>query len=257
MGRGMRLIVNADDYGVSERAVESTALVFASGAITSATAMVFCTASPNAARVAMESKMPVGLHLNLTDLFSSEDAPSESRRRQAAVAKRMIARAWTRYVWWPDLAADVDATISDQLQEFRSLFSQSPTHLDGHHHIHLATNVLLSRTLGNFSAVRLPFSTEGWSRGLAATSVRGVQREYIQRRFRTTERFYSLQQFVEHHETIWASMNWRGDQAVEVECHPESEDDHRVLGSAKWRHILERYEHHSYDTLAKATHDVS
>jgi chitin disaccharide deacetylase len=135
------LIVNADDFGVSPSASDPTILLYEQGALSSASAMVGMRDTARAASLARERGLPTGLHLNLTLPFAEPTVPAPAGERQ-----RRLTEAFGRESWRegsgrnPDSRLIADA-IADQLERFRAAFGE-PTHLDGHHHIHVHPAVL-------------------------------------------------------------------------------------------------------------------
>ncbi|HET7574096.1 MAG TPA: ChbG/HpnK family deacetylase [Solirubrobacterales bacterium] len=117
------MIVNADDLGLSPGVNAGIAAGFERGIVTSASLMVRQAAAADAARCATERPgLAVGLHLDL-------EGRDYARGGVAA--------------WHCDLA-DADAVereCRDQLSAFRQLLGRDPTHLDSHHHLHLAEPV--------------------------------------------------------------------------------------------------------------------
>jgi YdjC-like protein len=77
------LIVNADDLGCAVSATDAILTCHREGAITSATAMVYMEDSDRAARLAVDQRLPVGLHINLTTPFTDRSVPYTVRERQA------------------------------------------------------------------------------------------------------------------------------------------------------------------------------
>src|SRR5947209_15703921 len=116
--------------------------------------MVYMQDSQRAAAIARERGLPVGLHLNLTFPFDDPHAPADVRRRQARAVRsfrRLRLHNWVvfpkRRLYYPWLRDRVDACVRDQLDAFRALYGREPTHIDGHHHVHLTPTVLRSPVL--------------------------------------------------------------------------------------------------------------
>lgn len=135
------LIVNADDWGHTTKVTDAIVDCFEAGLVSSTTAMVWMRDSSRAADIARERRLPVGLHLNLTAEFEGRDIPQRVRERQRRVLGLFSRDAW-RETSPPavDPVAVRDA-VQDQLDRFREEFGE-PTHIDGHHHIHVHPAVL-------------------------------------------------------------------------------------------------------------------
>jgi predicted glycoside hydrolase/deacetylase ChbG (UPF0249 family) len=101
------LVVNADDFGLSRGVSEGILEAHVSGIVTSTSLMVLTPAAADAARAAAEhEQLSVGLHF-VDDGSVDLDDPR-------AVAESFRA----------------------QLERFRELLGQDPTHVDSHHHVH-------------------------------------------------------------------------------------------------------------------------
>jgi chitin disaccharide deacetylase len=139
------LIVNADDWGASERTTESIAACFVAGGVTSATAMMHMADSERAAARALELGLPTGLHLNLTQPYDGPAVQARAREMQARVVARFghlrrRDRLLLNLAQW----RSVRYCVEDQLECFRRLYEREPTHVDGHNHVHLNPAVLLA-----------------------------------------------------------------------------------------------------------------
>jgi predicted glycoside hydrolase/deacetylase ChbG (UPF0249 family) len=114
------LIVNADDFGLSEGVNRGIIEAAEHGILTSASLMVRYPAAPDAATYARNGgAVSVGLHLDLGEWFFRDPD-------------------WVPlYTVVPtDDATAVSAEIDRQLAEFRRLVGREPTHLDSHQHVH-------------------------------------------------------------------------------------------------------------------------
>jgi len=135
------LIVNADDYGAATSATNAICEAFDDRAITSASGMVWMGDSARAASLAGERGLPVGLHLNLTLPFAARDVPPGVRERQRRLTEVFTSDGWREDAsHWPDRGLLREA-IDEQIERFCEQFGQ-PTHIDGHHHVHVYDAVL-------------------------------------------------------------------------------------------------------------------
>jgi predicted glycoside hydrolase/deacetylase ChbG (UPF0249 family) len=113
-----RLIVNADDFGLSEDVNFGILTAHRQGIVTSASLMVRWPAARDAAERAED--LDLGLHLELGEWVYRDDG-------------------WVLLYQRAPLD-DVDALqaeIFSQLDQFRSLTGKNPSHLDSHQHVHL------------------------------------------------------------------------------------------------------------------------
>lgn len=115
-----RLIVNADDLGLSAGVNRGIARAHEQGILTSASLMVRAPHAPAAAAyAAAHPALSVGLHLDLGEWHYTGEA-------------------WiAAYEVVPlDDEAAVAAEVAAQLDRFTALMGRPPTHLDSHQHVH-------------------------------------------------------------------------------------------------------------------------
>jgi len=128
-----RLIVNADDFGLSPAISRGIIEAHAKGIVTSTTMMVNYPAAEEAAALARGApKLGIGLHLNVTSgppVLRPEEVPSlvgpSGRFRRDYYSLRY--------------RVDVDELRREwraQIERFLA-FGFTPSHLDSHHHVHL------------------------------------------------------------------------------------------------------------------------
>jgi predicted glycoside hydrolase/deacetylase ChbG (UPF0249 family) len=243
------LMINADDWGASASTTDAIASCFRLGAVSAASAMVFMADSERAAGIALELGLPVGLHLNLSQPFDGP-APDDVRARQLAVTRgftRMWLRRWT---YDPRGRGRIAHAIADQLQEFERLYGHPPARLDGHLHVHLCPDVLLSRALPRDVWLR-PARTRALERrrpGVAA--LRRARDRWLHRRFHATQHFFAIQDLhprlgghgLDGALALARSGEGTGGATVEVMTHPAAERpaELELLLSQEWRDAVAR-----------------
>ena len=115
-----RLIVNADDFGLSPGVNEGIALAHEKGILTSASLMVRWPGAEEAAAYARaRAQLSVGLHLDLGEWTCTND--------EWQLAYEVVPL---------DDEQAVAEEIFRQLKRFRELLGAEPTHLDSHQHVH-------------------------------------------------------------------------------------------------------------------------
>lgn len=125
-----RLIVNADDFGLTRGVSEGILDAHRHGIVTSTTALVTSRIAGDLVARAKDSALGIGLHVNFTlgrPLTSGASLVDEGGRF-VRDARRAAAQAKAR---------DVDAELWAQIERFVDLFGRPPTHLDSHHHVGL------------------------------------------------------------------------------------------------------------------------
>jgi predicted glycoside hydrolase/deacetylase ChbG (UPF0249 family) len=248
------LIVNADDWGGMREATEAIETCFASGAISSATAMVHMADSRRAADVARERERPIGLHLNLTQVFESAEAPTAVRERQRQACAYFADVKRRRWQYSPDVRVHrlVADCIRDQLQEFWERYGCEPTHVDSHHHVHVCFDVLLSCAMTSGCRVRQTLSPAPSAAKLSASRLaRRAKHELLARRFVTTARFWRAREVHggEGAVPIAEAAAFSRERSVEVMVHPSFQTDLAVLRSDAWLEALERAPLGPYSSL--------
>ena len=143
-----RLVVNADDLGLSSGVNDGIARACRDGIVTSASLMVHQPAATEAAELARcERGLSIGLHVDLGEWVAAEDD-------------------WVARYERVDLddGEAIDREIRAQLGAFLALVGRPPTHLDSHQHVHRREPVrAILRSVASELAVPLREDTPGIS----------------------------------------------------------------------------------------------
>ena len=125
-----RLIVNADDFGLTRGVSAGILAAWRHGIVTSATLLATVAADENLLAEARDAGLGLGLHVNLTlgRPLSGRSSLTDADGRFVRDARHAAARA---------AAADVERELEAQLDRFAALVGRAPTHLDTHHHVGL------------------------------------------------------------------------------------------------------------------------
>lgn len=128
---GPRLIINADDLGLSRGVNAGIEQAHQAGVVTSASLMVNLPAFNDAIEVVRRNpKLSVGLHLNL-----SVGPPVDNQTGSSLVnVQGVFDRPFKRFSELP--MDQVEREWRGQILRFMNL-GHKPTHIDSHHHIHL------------------------------------------------------------------------------------------------------------------------
>ena len=120
------LIINADDFGLSDSVNEGIIRAWEAGGITSTTLMVKREAVEEAIHFAKEKpSFPVGLHLDLDELLG-KGLKGEERFSMTRIAALLKDKSFFR---------ELEAEINSQIVTFKNT-GLDLSHLDGHHHLH-------------------------------------------------------------------------------------------------------------------------
>ena len=125
------LIVNADDFGLSDYINEGIIKAHKAGAITNATLMIMREYKREAVRLARENpSLCVGLHLDLDELLGGTEGGPE-RFEMGKISEALSDRRFFR---------EVESEIEAQIRDFKNTGLEL-THIDGHHHLHAVPEI--------------------------------------------------------------------------------------------------------------------
>jgi len=145
-----RLIVNADDWGLTRGVSEGILSAHRHGIVSSTTVLATGDLDRELVARLRDSALGVGLHVNLTlgTPLTRGRSLVDGDGRFVRDARRAAARV---------TVADVRAEIEAQVERFQSALKRRPTHLDTHHHVGLhppVRDVVLDVARGLGVAVR-------------------------------------------------------------------------------------------------------
>jgi predicted glycoside hydrolase/deacetylase ChbG (UPF0249 family) len=125
-----RLIVNADDFGLTPGVSAGILAAHRHGIVSSTTLLATAAIDRESVSALRDSGLGVGLHLNLTlgRPLSKGRSLVDEGGRFVRDARHAAARAD---------AKDVEREVAAQIERFASLMRRPPTHLDTHHHVGL------------------------------------------------------------------------------------------------------------------------
>jgi predicted glycoside hydrolase/deacetylase ChbG (UPF0249 family) len=242
------LIINADDLGRSSRETDAALTCFQAGRITSGSFMVFMPDSERAAHLVREANLDVGLHLNLTEPFATGSCSPGLVDAQRRVARFLRRNPYAQLVYNPFLRKQFAESYARQVAEFVRLFGSLPSHLDGHHHMHLCANVLLSRFPPVSAKMRRNFSfwpgEKSWVNRLYRRSVD----RWLARRYRLPEFFFDLSFSLQHH-GLDRALALAGTASVELMTHPAIKSESEFLMSDAFPPMLRGLDVGSYRHL--------
>lgn len=137
-----RIVVNADDYGLTPGVNAGILEAIAAGVVSSVSVMVNTPGFADGMRRlgGLERPPGVGLHLNLTvgaPLSSAREVPTLVGRRGGFLGLPVLA---ARAVSGAVDPADVRRECEAQLARLRDAWP-GPDHLDGHHHVHVLPGI--------------------------------------------------------------------------------------------------------------------
>ena len=148
------LIINADDFGKNKKTTNRICECFSRGRVTSATAMMFMSDSENAARIALRHNLGIGLHLNFSSSFTMMDLETDLIVKHERIVRYFTWHKYIRLFYNPFITGDVKQCFKSQYNEFLRLYGKEPTHIDGHHYLHLCANVVFGNVIPDGIKIR-------------------------------------------------------------------------------------------------------
>jgi hypothetical protein len=230
LGASGRLIVNADDWGRDQATTDRTFECTTLRTVSSVSAMVFMADSERAAAIARKSGIDAGLHLNFTEAFSASNVPEPLLEHQRKLRRRLGRHSLARILYYPGLARSFEYAVSAQIDEYRRLYGTDPRRIDGHHHLHLCTNVVLDGLLPADTVVRRNFSFLPGEKGLANRLYRRAVDRRLAARHRLVDYLYNLSP-LEPADRLQRIFSLARNSVVELETHPINREEHRFLTS--------------------------
>ncbi len=224
------LIINADDWGKNATTTDNCVSCFKNGRITSVSAMMFMVDSERSADLALQNKIDTGLHLNFNEAFSGNIKLNKLNECQQRIDSFLKKNKYSFLLYNPLLKSDFQYVYSAQYDEYVRLYSAEPTHIDGHHHMHLSTNVLMQRLISRNSKVRRNFSFAQGEKNFLNLLYRFLVDTWLQRRYICTDFFFSISPVnsTAHFRRI---VEQSRSHNVELMVHPEKKSEFEYLMS--------------------------
>ena len=239
------LIINADDWGRSSAETDAALRCYQGGRLTSVSAMVFMADSERAAELTKKNELDIGLHLNFTERFTGARVAARVADGHDKIARFLTRNRYAQILYNPYLRAEFVYSFETQLEEFTRLFGKAPSHIDGHHHMHLCGNMLLSNLIPSGMRVRRNFSFWPGEKSRLNRAYRALVDRWLARRYRLTDYFFDLTQSIQENKmdrvlALAESSN------VELMTHPILELESGYLISDQFHANLHRLSVASY-----------
>lgn len=186
------LIINADDFGKAGFTTDNILLCFRERLITSTSAMVFMQDSERAAELALDRNLEVGLHLNFDDPYTGQSLVAAVKECQERTGAFLRKGKYAQILYNPMLKRPFEYLYRTQYEEFVRLYQRPPTHIDGHHHMHLCGNVLFGNIIPSGLRVRRSFTFSNGERHFANRLYRKILDTIVTRRFISSDMFFAV-----------------------------------------------------------------
>jgi len=242
------LIITADDYGKTKHATDSILECFSRKRITSVSAMIFMVDSERSASLAVTTEIEIGLHLNFTLPFSISNISSKLREHQNRLVSCLTRHKISQVVYNPLLVNSFNYVFQSQHEEFIRLYGRLPAFYNGHHHMHLCANVLLSKMIPKSSRVRRTFTFDQGEKNPFNLLYRRGLDIWVSKRFITTDYFFSIAP-VQNHERLRNIINRAANKTIEIEVHPEDYEEYEILLSDRYQNLMDSVHIGNYQQL--------
>src|SRR6266487_6008299 len=242
------LIINADDWGRSRAETDAALQCHGKERIASVSAMVFMTDSERAADIAKEKKIDVGLHLNFSERFTSRHYTATLEDYHQRIVRFLTRSKYSQLVYNPFLQNAFAYSYEVQIEEFGRLFGKSPSHIDGHHHMHLCANLVFSELVPKGTTMRRNFSFWPGEKSALNRAYRRLVDAWLARKYRLPDYFFDLTQSIQEKKLDRVAALAKSSN-VELMTHPILPLDMDFLMSDKMGVLLQSIEAGNFTQL--------
>ena len=234
------LIINADDWGRSVVETDAALKCYRERRITSVSAMVLMQDSKRAARLAKDYELDdVGLHLNFSEEFTDKSCSETLKEHHGRIIRFLKRGKYAQLLYNPFLRRAFAYCYHAQVEEFMRLFEKSPSHIDGHHHMHLCANVLFSSMIPAGMKMRRNFSFWPGEKSMLNRTYRWLVDRRLACRYRLTDYFFDLTQCIQGKKLDRVAALAKSSN-VELMTHPIVNEEEEYLMSDEFKVMLQR-----------------
>jgi len=237
------LIINADDWGRSVAETDAALRCFKQQRITTVSAMVYMEDSERGAALAAEHELSVGLHLNFSQQFGASNCGAKLRDCHNRIVRFLKGNKYAQLLYNPFLANAFSYSFRAQWDEFVRLYGKIPAHVDGHHHMHLCANMLLSKLIPAGIRVRRNFSFWPGEKSWLNRFYRQAVDRRLARRYKITDYFFDLTTSLEQG-NLDRVARLAQSSTVELMTHPVSSREQDFLLSDQFGEMLHKANQH-------------
>ncbi len=242
------LIINADDLGRNSLTTDRILACYGRGRITSTSAMVFMEDSERAAKLSRAAGLDTGLHLNFTEEFTGKGCNDLLLDYHRSLVRCLTRSRFASLFYHPMLRNKFHYVFQAQITEFVRLYNAPPSHFDGHHHMHLCANMLFGAFIPKGQKVRRNPSFRAGEKSAANRLYRALVDWWLLRKYRSTESLFSLPS-CRRSGNLGAAIERSRSAHVELETHPEMDEDFHYLMSDEFLEAISKVERGTYSLL--------
>jgi chitin disaccharide deacetylase len=208
--------------------------------ITSVSAMVFMGDSDRAAKLAKDYQLDdAGLHLNFSEEFTDKSCSETLKEHHGRIIRFLKRGKYAQLLYNPFLRKAFAYCYQAQVEEFVRLFEKLPSHIDGHHHMHLCANLLLSNIIPAGTKLRRNFSFWPGEKSMLNRTYRWLVDRWLACRYHLTDYFFDLTQCIQEKKLDRVAALARSSN-VEVMTHPILQLESEFLMSDQFEAMLQR-----------------
>jgi predicted glycoside hydrolase/deacetylase ChbG (UPF0249 family) len=137
------LIVNADDFGFSPEIIDGVCEAHMNGIVTDASILVRSPYASQAISMASRINLPVGLHIDFVTPYSN--SAKQELGPNGHLTQELFHREFNDQItslFSTEELLILQEEIRDQIEEFKALSGQLPSHLDYHFGLHFLPDVM-------------------------------------------------------------------------------------------------------------------
>jgi chitin disaccharide deacetylase len=181
------------------------------------------------------------LHFNFSEEFTDGRCPRRLGDNQGRIVRFLRRNSYSQLLYNPSLRRAFFYSYHAQMEEFIRLFGKQPSHIDGHHHMHLCANLLLSKSIPAGMRLRRNFSFWPGEKGFLNRAYRGLVDRWLARRYRLADYFFDLTQCIEGKKLDRVAALAKSSN-VELMTHPTVSAEKAFLMSDEFQVILQHLE---------------
>lgn len=232
------LAINADDHGLNKETTDNILSCFARKRINAASAMTFMSDSERAADLALEHGIPAGLHLNLNEPCTGSTASSDFKEHLRKITVYLKARKLNQLLYNPFLRNAFDYVFQSQWDEFTRLYHRKPQRLDGHRHLHLCMNMLLSGKIPKGIKIRRNFTFYHGEKNPINRLYRRMVDTWLKSNFSITDYLFDINPVDPARLRRLVALSETSN--VEIMVHPGRAKERLLLLSPEWERLIRR-----------------
>jgi chitin disaccharide deacetylase len=222
------LIINADDFGRSRCATDRISMCFENKRITTASAMVFMEDSERAATLAIANNMEIGLHLNFTEKFTGSVHDDKMVHCHKRICNFLTKNKYFQLLYNPFLRQDFKYSFKKQFEEYVHLYGKQPSHINGHHHMHICMNMLIQKIIPQGQKIRRNCSFVGKQKSFLNRLFRMLSNSILSRRYILPDYYFFLSHCIAQG-NFQQVVDLARTRNVEVGTHPEVTEEYQWL----------------------------